>query len=197
MNSGTSTETTPAPPGLQVWQFYVLLSMVGATVAVVLSPETHPAALVLLSAAVVAAGLSAWAVHVAVSGFFSRGQGPVRQLSDTERDGIEREKALTLRSIKELEFDRAMGKIGDADFADMSTRLRARAMSLISALERQTAADNAAAAARAARSASRARTAPEVPSPPRAGTRCGSCGAEADADARFCKHCGAPLGVHA
>jgi hypothetical protein len=30
-----------------------------------------------------------------------------------------------LRSIKELEFDRAMGKMSEKDFAEMSARLRA------------------------------------------------------------------------
>ena len=44
---------------------------------------------------------------------------------------MEREKALVLRSIKELEFDRAMGKVSPRDFDEMSTRLRTRAMMLI------------------------------------------------------------------
>ena len=43
------------------------------------------------------------------------------------KDLLERDKALVLRSIKELEFDRAMGKVGDADFAEVSAGLRARA----------------------------------------------------------------------
>ena len=34
---------------------------------------------------------------------------------------------LLLRSIKELEFDRAMGKIGEADFNELSSRMRAKA----------------------------------------------------------------------
>ena len=40
---------------------------------------------------------------------------------------LEREKALALRTIKELEFDRAMGKVSEADFDEMAARLRARA----------------------------------------------------------------------
>ena len=31
--------------------------------------------------------------------------------------GTEREKTLTLRALKDLEFDRAMGKISEGDFA--------------------------------------------------------------------------------
>ena len=36
------------------------------------------------------------------------------------RAALEREKMLTLRAIKELEFDRAMGKLSDDDFREMS-----------------------------------------------------------------------------
>jgi hypothetical protein len=42
------------------------------------------------------------------------------------RAALEREKFLVLRSIKEVEFDRAMGKISDADFHEVAGRLRAR-----------------------------------------------------------------------
>ena len=44
------------------------------------------------------------------------------------RIALEREKTLVLRSIKELEFDFAMGKIAKADFDEMSgTPARPRA----------------------------------------------------------------------
>ena len=36
------------------------------------------------------------------------------------RAALEREKTLVLRSIKELEFDHAMGKVSDEDFAEMA-----------------------------------------------------------------------------
>ena len=44
------------------------------------------------------------------------------------RAAIEREKNMVLRSIKELEFDRAMGKLDEQDYEQMSARLRSRAM---------------------------------------------------------------------
>ena len=59
MSSETSTE-----------QFYFLLAMIAATVAVVVSRHTHPVALVLLSAAILGAGLVAMAFHRALAGFF-------------------------------------------------------------------------------------------------------------------------------
>ena len=48
---------------------------------------------------------------------------------------MEREKTLVLRSIKELEFDRAMGKVSEKDFSDMSGRLRSRAARLMRQLD--------------------------------------------------------------
>ena len=51
------------------------------------------------------------------------------------RVALEREKTLVLRSIKELEFDFAMGKIAKADFDEMSGRLRARALGLMRQLD--------------------------------------------------------------
>ena len=51
------------------------------------------------------------------------------------RAALEREKLLTLRAIKELEFDRAMGKLSDEDWQEMSGRLRARAARLIRQLD--------------------------------------------------------------
>ena len=40
-----------------------------------------------------------------------------------------------LRSIKELEFDRAMGKLSTKDFEEMGGRLRARAIALMKELD--------------------------------------------------------------
>ena len=51
------------------------------------------------------------------------------------RVALEREKSLVLRSIKELEFDFAMGKVAKPDFDEMSARLRARALGLMRQLD--------------------------------------------------------------
>ena len=197
MNSATSTESRAAAAdgrverrdsGFQPWHFFIPIAMVAATVAVMLSDYTHPAALLLLSAAVVAAGFVGVAMHHALAGFASTRPAARPPLSEKRRDAIEREKALTLRSIKELEFDKAMGKVSDADFAELGGRLRAKAIALIQELDREPddsrppAAPQLAAGAPAAASSS--------------GT-CASCGTGNDPDARFCKQCGAKLGAHA
>jgi hypothetical protein len=175
-NSATSTKARrqPAPSGFQAWHFFTLLSMIGATVVVMVSRETHPAALLLLSAAVVAAGFVGVALSRAVAGFFNAGvePGPV---AGRLREELERQKALVLRSIKELEFDKAMGKVSEADFQLIVTRLRTRALTVMQDLERTPAE-------------------PPPPVPAKVAGLCEECGTTNDADARFCKSCGTKLG---
>lgn len=178
MSSEISTEAAGRARGgrLQAWHLYLLLAMAGATWAVVVARETHPAALILLSAAVLAAGAVGIAVHAAVMGFLGEGVQDREPLDRGTRLALEQEKAIVLRSIKELEFDRAMGKVGDGDFAEIDARLRARALAIMGQLEEP---------------------APEAPSEvvPSAAAPgvCASCGVQNDRDARFCKSCGQRL----
>ena len=149
--------------------------MMAAAAAVWSARNTQPLALVLLSAAALAAGVVALAIHRAAAAFLGRG-GDIAPLGERQREVLEREKSLILRSIKELEFDRAMGKIGDADFEGISSRLRARALTLMQDLARTPAAEPA---GRPAAAASR--------------IACPSCGTPNEPDARFCKNCGISL----
>lgn len=183
MSSGSSTDRgqTGRAIGIQVWHFYILLSLAAATWAVVASPDTSPAALLLVSAAIFAAGFVGVAIHRALVAFLTpHAEHRRAPLPMSLRQTLEADKALVLRSIKELEFDHAMGKVNDADFAQIGNRLRARAMDLIQQLDRE----------------------PPDPRPANAGTpepvvtaevrpSCPSCGGAIDADARFCKSCGA------
>jgi len=175
MSSGSSTDrgATRRDSSFQPWHFYILLSLAGATGAVIVSRNTHPAALIMLSASIVAAGLVGAALHSAIAGFL--GGGSVEKVaSGRARQFLEQEKSLVLRSIKELEFDRAMRKVSDQDFAEIGGRLRARALELMQALEGPV------------------EKAP-TPAAPAKRTTCASCDAPIDSDARFCKHCGAKL----
>jgi hypothetical protein len=180
----TSTERGAAAagdagrPDRSAWQFYLLISMAAATVAVVMSRNTHPAALLLISAAVLASGLVALALHRAILGFFSGAEGRRTPLSTRTRETLLGEKALVLRALKELEFDRGMGKVSEPDFQKIQQRLRARALVLMQELERAPEAADAPAR----------RGAPA----PAAG-RCRACDTANDADAKFCKQCGKPL----
>ena len=102
-------------------------------------------------------------------------------LGGRTRAVLDRDKALVLRSIKELEFDRAMGKVSEKDFTEMSGRLRARATRLMRQLD--------------AGAGYREQIDREIEkrlgkAPAVVAGVCASCGTKNDADARFCKGCG-------
>jgi hypothetical protein len=189
MSSGTSTDrdARQGGAGFEVWHLYLMLSLGGAITVVMVSQSTHPAALLLLSAAVLATGLVATMIHHGLAALLGARTVEPR-LTERSREGLERDKALVLRSIKELEFDRAMRKVGDADFAEISASLRARAMSIMQDLEGTLSDDGPVTTATA-------EPAPDVVATERG--VCAACAGANDSDARFCKHCGARLGEEA
>lgn len=141
MNSATSTDGTPT---FRPWHFFVILTLLAATVAVLTAKRTTPEHLILLSVVCFAAGGATLAVYrtllpLAGRDHLLRGE----TLSHRARAEMEREKQLVLRSIKELEFDRAMGKLAEADFTEVSARLRARALRLMQQLDADEAAPRA------------------------------------------------------
>ena len=73
--------------------------------------------------------------HARAAGGPATTQSAPQMLGGRTRAALEREKTLALRSIKELEFDRAMGKVSEKDFAEMGARLRARAARLMRQLD--------------------------------------------------------------
>ena len=105
------------------------------------------------------------------------------------RAALEREKLLALRAIKELEFDRAMGKLSESDWQEMSGRLRARAARLMRQLDAGEGYREQVEQEVARRLGAAAAAAPEA----QAARFCAACGAARDADAKFCKNCGTRL----
>lgn len=180
---------------LHPWQLFTLAGLVGATVVVFVSRGQTPSGIILLSLIIFTAaivGVATWRTLAPLTGQDDPA-GP-QILGGRTRAALEREKALVLRTIKELEFDRAMGKVSDKDFAEMSTRLRARAAGLIRQLDagagyRDTIEREIQKRLRGPRGSAplQAQSAP----PHAVGRFCSSCGAQRDPDARFCKHCGA------
>jgi hypothetical protein len=194
MSSATSTSTSHSgrATGFRPRHLYLLLALAGATWAVLVSDHTHPAALLLLSAAVLAAGAVGAAMHEALMGFFGTSEARPAVLSRRTRETLEAEKALTLRAIKELEFDHAMRKVSDADFAEIGGRLRARAMALLEELDRTP--EHAVVAAAAGSREAPAESGTPAGTQPGVGTRrCSDCGAPRPETARFCPQCGAKL----
>jgi hypothetical protein len=176
MSSETSTESRRRDAdGVDPRHVFLLLAMLGATAAVMVVGRGHPVALIILSLTIVAAGFVGLAMQGALSGFLGLGKADSNVRTVRATDALEREKALVLRAIKELEFDRAMGKVSDADFTQLSASLRARALSLMQEIERGgSTPEPSGTAAPAARA-------------------CARCETVNDADARFCKSCGEKL----
>jgi hypothetical protein len=194
MSSETSTETpAPASESLQPWQLFTLAGLLGATLVVFLARGQSPAAVILLSLLVFAAaavGLAAIRTFVPLAG--SAAVGSTQILGGRTRVALEREKALVLRSIKELEFDRAMGKVSDRDFAEMSARLRMRAAGLMRQLDAGTSYREQI-EREVARRVSAAGGGPTQDRPAAADPACPGCRTANDPDARFCKACGSRL----
>ena len=213
MNSATSTD----PQSLQPWQFFTLAGLVGATIVVFLSEGQTPAGIILLSLIVFGAagvGIAAWRMFSPLAGA-NEPAGP-QIFGGRTRAALEREKTLVLRSIKDLEFDHAMGKVSDKDFSEMSARLRARAAGLIRQLDAGTSYRQAIEAEIAKRvgstpalvDAGRTLSGPPVdvgpnialpaaeekPTEKNRTKICLSCCTQNDPDARFCKGCGYQLG---
>lgn len=166
-------------------------------------------AIVLLTALMAGAALAGLATYLTVLPLVSPEEERTAMIGERTRVALEREKMLTLRAIKELEFDRAMKKLSDEDFREMGGKLRARATRLMRQLdagagyrekiERDLAkrlgasngevTPNRTAAARVEERA----TADVARQGAVGGLTCAACATINDPDARFCKECGGKL----
>jgi hypothetical protein len=189
---GAGTGRLRADSGLQAWQFFVLAALGCATAVTFLVRGQGITAVILLTVLMGATVLVGMATLWTVGPLVWAREDRTVVIGHRTRAALEREKALTLRSIKELEFDRAMGKVSEEDFSEMAGKLRARATRLMKQLD----------ASEGYRSiierdlSKRLGDAKDVPADSsRAGTRpdlrtCAKCSTANDLDARFCKSCG-------
>jgi hypothetical protein len=225
MSSATSTDPQSIGPQpqradardgepLQPWQFFTLAGLVGATIVVFVSEGQSPGGIILLSLVIFAAaavGVAAWRTFSPLS---SRDEPAGPQMSGGRtRAALWREKTLVLRSIKDLEFDHAMGKVSDKDFTEMGARLRARATGLIRQLDegmtyrqaieaeiaKRIGAPDPSASPGSSRAQSRGPTTTVATTvAPQAAVAtgvCSSCGKQNGPEARFCSSCGTKLAV--
>jgi hypothetical protein len=189
----------------QPWHFFVLASLLAATVAVIMARQSRPEHLVLISLTIGAAGFAGGALYRTLAPLVRRApDANDGTLSEGLRTVLEREKLLVLRSIKELEFDRAMGKISPKDFEEMAGRLRTRAVSLMRQLDSGSAYRELIERDLSARLRSSSRGMKRTPAtrepaadapaakPQALDTTC-ACGTRNDPDAAFCKRCGGRL----
>ena len=173
------------------WQLFVLAALAAATTAILVTRPSDPVAAILLTLAIGAAGFVGLMVYRAIAPLTqAEFRETTAMVGSRSRAAVEREKTLVLRSIKELDFDRAMGKVSETDFEELRRRLRARAIRLMKQLDVE-AVDFLEVIERELRE--RLDRSAE-PAEADAGKRaCGACRMSNDEDARFCKECGAEL----
>jgi hypothetical protein len=196
-------DRTRVDQGLQPWHFFVLaaLGLSTAVTFMVRGQGIIPVVMVsVLMGATALAGLSMWRL---LRPLVSAEDDRTPMIGQRTRAALEREKMLALRAIKELDFDRAMGKLSEADWRDMSGRLRGRAARLIRQLD-------AGSGYRAQIERDLAKRLEQFDAPPKssraddirvapttvhasADRLCVACATPNDADARFCKNCGQRL----
>ena len=181
-----------------------------ATVAVFLIRGTTAENLIFVCLAIFSAALVGLAALNALRPLATGETREPEMVGGQTRAALEREKNLLLRSIKELEFDHAMGKVAEGDYEEMVARLRSRAVRILQQL------DNTGSgyreiierelAKRLVKAGSSTKVEPYAtvepdaeesvaqdfsPAPPQ--TACKSCGTVNDEDAKFCKSCGTRL----
>ena len=190
--------------GIRPWHLLLLATLVAVAGGMLAVRGTSTVNVVAVGVTIASAALVAAAAARTVAPLVSPEIGEqTEMLGGRTRAALEREKMLVLRSIKEVEFDRAMGKISDADFREMSGRLRARAVGLLrqldgdasgyrTVIERELAARVGPAPAPGSAAPAAAANADARAEESRRGF-CPSCGAAHDEDARFCKKCGARI----
>ena len=118
----------------------------------------------------------------ATAGRATGDEGAGGHVTDAEDDLSPRANAL--RALKEIEFDRATGKLGDADYDELKQRYTAEALTALRGEEGRGTGEAAAAGAEGA-----PRPASRVPRPV-----CPAHGPAAEPDAVFCSTCGRRLG---
>ncbi len=211
MSSATSTDAVqevratpdPTPAGrpqqdqsLQPWQFFVLAALACATAVTFIARGQGLTAVILLSVLMGTAALAGIAALRTVLPLVSAHEDRTPVIGERTRAALEREKMLALRAIKDMEFDRAMGKVSEEDFRELSGRLRARATRLIKQLDAGAGYRGRVEGDLAKRLGERhlKETSEHKASEHKATSRaCARCSIENDADAKFCKACGQKL----
>jgi hypothetical protein len=187
--------------GLQPWQFFVLAALGLATAVTFMVRGQGLIPTIMLSVLMGTTVLVALAALRLLRPLVSGDDDRTPMIGDRTRAALEREKMLALRAIKELDFDRAMGKLSESDWKEMSGRLRRRAARLIRQLDAGSgyrAQIERDVAKRLEKIDLRSKGARVDDSRAGAATSlaervCTTCATANDPDARFCKNCGQKL----
>jgi hypothetical protein len=146
-----------------------------------------------LAAALIISAVALFVAAPLAGGFFPSRRGAPHELN---RERLEHDRSLAVQGLRELEFDREMGKLSDIDYQSLRAALEQRALAAMAALENARESD-AARGKGSVRRIDSARAAAAMPrsqgSRPRNINFCPQCGVRALANAKFCADCGTPL----
>jgi cytochrome c-type biogenesis protein CcmI len=158
----------------------------------------------MLAAALIIAGVALF-----VAAPLTAGAHPARRKNarDADFERLEHERSLAVQGLRELEFDREMGKLADADYESLKAGLEDRALAAMQGLDKQredarrssVVRELPPAPAPAAEPVRRGEPAPVLVLRSDAGARaphvrfCPQCGTRTLKDARFCAECGVAL----
>jgi len=122
--------------------------------------------------------------------------------SDDEDDPLLRRRDRALAALREIEFDRATGKLSDEDFAKLQVKYQAEALAALRAVDEAKAADGRTGVRTEGPAAAGVEDAVErLIAEARAQARtkkqrfCEECGAPLEGSGRFCVACGTPIGA--
>lgn len=113
----------------------------------------------------------------------------------TPSEALERKRAI-LQALRDLDYERQIGKIDEEDYLELKRRYRAEAKNVLRAIDEDLGPMRQRAEAYVAKhlaGATAQAPAAKHDEPAAASAACAACGAENDEDAVFCKKCGARL----
>jgi len=176
------------------WAFPLLLP-----IAIVVGSKWGPGAGVLVATSAVLATALALVYRSVNALLEGVAAGPIDvPLEEPEGEGsaLVHEKAAVLRALKDLEYEKAVGKISDEDFETATKQYRARAVEIMARIDRDLAPWRKKAEQAVQRRLEKSPE-PEPEAPPTAKEpavrACPECKTPNDFDATFCKKCGKPL----
>ena len=136
----------------------------------------------MLGALLVTAAVVIYVLYPIITG----AQAPLERLDD-EPTEAEMRKAVALKALRDVEHERAMGKLDDGDYELLKAELSSEALAALQAVEEAAGTGGSDAAGLEGEIvAARARL--------RSGPTCEACGEVNEAGSRFCAQCGRPLG---